>query len=135
MTTLSLLESEFIDQRRPYSQNELKYLRNNLYKTVNLGTNRIYHEKCKHFYNVKINSRKEKEIQEKNDHENVGNCSVCWKISKTPKYLKPKALDLINAYCNQFYEEPKFYNYNLLDLENVFYKWLYLEVFKKDEKY
>ena len=33
----SVLESEYIQQTRPYSQNELKYLRENLYRNLRLS--------------------------------------------------------------------------------------------------
>lgn len=133
MSNVSILESEFIKQSRPYSQNELKFMRNSLYKNINLGNNRIYHTKCNHFYYAKKNSRKEKEIKEKNRTENIGNCSVCWKISKTPKHLKNNANETVNYYCNSFYNEPDYYSYNLFDLENVFYRWLYQENYSKND--
>lgn len=131
---LSILESKYIQQQRPYSENELKYLRHNLYKKINIGNIRAYHSKCNHFYFVKNNSRKEKEIKEKNTSENVGNCSVCWKINKTEKRLKKNAYDLVNVYCDLFYDDSQHYNYNLLDLENSFYTWLYLEGYEKPKK-
>ena len=129
---LSILESPYIKQERPYSENELKYLRQNLYKKVNLGSIISYHSKCKHFYFVKNNSRKEKEIKEKNSTENIGNCSVCWKINKTEKRLRKNAYELVNEYCNLFYDDNEEYTYNLLDLENSFYIWLYLEGYEKN---
>jgi hypothetical protein len=133
MSNLSILESEFIKPARPYSQNELKFMRNNLYKSLNLGDTKIYHTKCYHFYNVKKNSRKEKEIKERNKNENIGNCSVCWKLSKTPKHLKDIAFNMVNVYCDKLYNEPENYSYNFLDIENVFYKWLYLENYNKEK--
>lgn len=134
MSNVSILESEFIRPTRPYSQNELKFMRNSLYKNINLGNNRIYHTKCNHFYYVKKNSRKEKELKEKNRNENIGNCSVCWKLSKTPKHLKNNANDMVDYYCNSFYDENEYYSYSLFDLENVFYRWLYQENFSKNDK-
>ena len=131
---LSILESAYIKQERPYSENELKYLRQNLYKKVNLGTIKSYPSKCEHFYFVKNNSRKEKEIKEKNSTENIGNCSVCWKINKTEKRLRKNAYELVNEYCNSFYNDNEEYTYNLLDLENSFYTWLYLEGYEKNYK-
>jgi len=131
---VSVLESAYVKQQRPYSENELKYLRENLYKKINIGTIKAYHSKCQHFYFVKNNSRKEKEIKEKNNSENVGNCSVCWKINKTEKRLKNNAYDLVDSYCNGFYNNPENYNYNLLDLENGFYTWLYLENNERNER-
>ena len=134
MSNISILESEFIKPTRPYSQNELKFMRNGLYKNINLGNNRICHTKCNHFYYVKKNSRKEKELKEKNRNENIGNCSVCWKLSKTPKYLKDNANEMVRYYCKSFYDDNENYSYDLFDLENVFYRWLYQENFNKNEK-
>jgi hypothetical protein len=129
----SILESEYIEQSRPYSQNELKYLRENLYKNLRLGKQIAVHSKCRHFYYVKENSRKEKEILEKNTTENVGNCSVCWKLNKTSEHLKDKAWSLVETYSDTFYKEPKNYIYDLLDLETIFYKWLYYDSDKYNE--
>lgn len=123
----SILESEYIEQNRPFSQNELKYLRENLYRNLRLGKQIATHSKCRHFYYVKENSRKEKEILDTNKTENVGNCSVCWKVNKTEEYLKDKAVYLVESYCDSFYKEPKKYTYDLLDLETIFYKWLYYD--------
>ena len=109
-------------------------MRNGLYKNINLGNNRICHTKCNHFYYVKKNSRKEKELKEKNRNENIGNCSVCWKLSKTPKYLKDNANEMVRYYCKSFYDDNENYSYDLFDLENVFYRWLYQENFNKNEK-
>lgn len=126
----SILDSEYIVPTRPYSQNELKYLEENLYKNIRLGDSKTFHSKCGHFYYVKENSRKEKEIKEKNITEDIGNCSVCWKLHKTPDYLKDKAYDMVESYCKSFYTYPEKLTYSLIDLEIVFYKWLYFENYK-----
>ena len=129
------METDYIPQKRPYSQNELKFLRENLYKSMNIGNIKTSHSKCYHFYFVKKNSRKEKEIKETNSNENIGNCSVCWKINKTPRNLRDRAYDLVDSYCRTFYDENYNYNYNLLDLETIFYKWLYFEGNRDKKKY
>ena len=126
-TNKSVLELEYVKQSRPYSQNELSYLRNNLYINLKLGKERTSHSKCEHFYYVKENSRKEKEILEKNKSDNIGNCSVCWKVNKTPENLRNKAEDLVEIYSYTFYKNPENYTYDLLDLETTFYKWLYFD--------
>ena len=122
---MSILESEYIEPTRPYSQNELGDMRLTLYRQLKLGKEKAYHSKCKHFYTVKENSKKEKEI--KDNSKNIGNCSVCWKINKTPNELKHKAYELVNAYSSDFGKEPDYLTYNLSDLETIFYRWLYLE--------
>jgi hypothetical protein len=120
----SILEREYNDPIRPYSQNELHYNREKLFGGLRIGKVRANHNKCNHFYFVKENGRKEKEIKE-NNNEDCGNCSVCWKLNKTPRHLTNKAKNLIDDYCNMFYELPKILSYDTTDLESVFYKWLY----------
>jgi hypothetical protein len=119
----SVLQSEYIEPIRPYSQNELNDLRFSLFKKIRLGKEKAYHKKCGHFYYVKENSKKEKEIKENSD--NIGNCSVCWSLSKTQNNLKDKAYDLVGIYTKEFYSDPVNMTYDLYDLEDVFYRWLY----------
>tara|TARA_Y100000389_G_scaffold61028_1_gene57148 strand:+ start:4380 stop:4754 length:375 start_codon:yes stop_codon:yes gene_type:complete len=119
----SILDQEYNEQNRPYSQNELHFKRENLFSRFRIGKVRACH-KCNHFYFVKENGRKEKEILEYKN-EDCGNCSVCWKLNKTPRHLKAKAKSLVDAYCDRFYEFPSFLSYDDSDVEIVFYKWLY----------
>lgn len=122
----SILESEYVEPTRPYSCNELKHMRENLYKSLRLGNIRACHKRCNHFYKVKENGRKEKEIIE-NENPDFGNCSVCWKISKTPRHLKARAKGLVEVYSQTFLEDPKVLTYDNIDVETIFYKWLYLD--------
>jgi hypothetical protein len=82
------------------------------------------HKKCNHFYLVRKNSHKEGSITETKDQD-VGNCSCCWKYSKTPTNLKRNARELVDLYHDQFSTDPEYQTYNLVDLENMYYKWLY----------
>ena len=66
----SVLESEYKCQTRPYSQNELQDTRNNQFRKLRVGVTRAHH-KCNHFYHVKENGRKEKNIK---TSKNPGNC-------------------------------------------------------------
>ena len=121
----SVLENEYIEPTRPYSQNELKDLRMRLYRKLRLSKHIAYHSYCKHFYRVKKNGRKEKEIIDKKSN-NVGNCSVCWKLSRTNRHLLITARDVVSAYNEEYWKEEKNYlTYSNLDLERVFYTWLY----------
>jgi hypothetical protein len=136
----SILEKEYKEAERPYSQNELKYMRDLTRKKLRLSNTRAEHGICGHFYYVLKNGRKEKEILESNCSD-TGNCSVCWKVNKTrPKRLSESAKDLVYNYCNVFCEEPKFLSYNTVYLETTFYTWLYEEMpemtknFKEKEK-
>ena len=122
----SILEQEYIKQDRPFSQKELQYNRNKVFRKLRIGTTRAYHKRCSHFYYVKDNGRKEKEIKEANSSDS-GNCSVCWKFNTTPKYLKTRARNLIDEYCRTFYESPTHLTHADVDLETSFVKWLYEE--------
>lgn len=127
---MSILESQLVKPTRPYSKNELLYIRERLKKHLFLSNNEVYHTKCGHFYMVKKNSNKEKEMLSTNTKSDVGNCSVCWKLYNTPRELKEKAKDVVEAYRDAFqydnFKEDNFlYDYYLFDLENVFYRWLY----------
>ena len=121
----SILEADYVEPNRPYSQKELSYIRDRLYNDLRLGDVKAHHKNCKHFYIVKKHSRKEKDITEqKND--DIGNCSVCWKINKTPRYLQDRADSLVNDYTKYFSTNPTYLTYDLVDLESCFYKWLML---------
>ena len=126
----SVLESEYIKPTRPYSSNELSDMRNNFLKKINLSNIIASHKDCGHFYFVKENGRKEKELNENN---NVGNCSCCWKLSKTPNNLSQKAEELVNIYSTKFNEYPSSLSYDLLDVEICFYKWLYVDKYDYSE--
>lgn len=134
MTTA--LETRYVAPTRPYSGDELADKRTHLYRSLRLGKEKASHLTCKHFYVVKENGRKEKEILERRkngveDPEDCGNCSVCWKITKTPGgRLRDKAEDLFSLYFEAFARgDPERYTYNLYDLEKTFYGWLYQDTF------
>ena len=111
-------------QYRPYSENELFEKRDYLYKNLNLSDTIIYHDKCNHFYHVRKNGKKEKNILENIKCDE--NCSVCWKINKT-KYKKNIAIDLVYDYSSVFYDKGNcsINNINDINLEKEFYYWLY----------
>ena len=125
--SISVLEEKYVEPARPYSQRELKDIRNKLFRELRVGKVRVYHKKCDHFYFVKDKGRKEKDIENSNK-EDVGNCSVCWRFSKTPYMLKPKALEIINGYKSVFFEPLSYISYSNSYLEMMFYRWLYEKV-------
>ena len=127
----SILDQEYNEPYRPYSQRELQYDRNRVFSTLRIGTTRAHHTKCNHFYLVKKHGQKEKEIKASNKKDS-GNCSVCWKLNKTPNRLRKKARNLVKEYCKRFYTLPKYLSYDDVDLETTFYKWLYEEVNQED---
>lgn len=122
----SVLEKEYKDPDRPYSQKELSNMRYANRRAMRLGTVRAKHLKCGHFYLTKYNGYKAKKIEEMKD-EDVGNCSVCWKLSKTPRRLTNSAKSLIQFYCVNFDPTPTYLSYELVEGETDFYKWLYEE--------
>jgi hypothetical protein len=124
--TTSILEQEYNEPDRPYSQTELQYNRDKVLHALRVGSTRAHHLKCDHFYCVKDNGRKEKEIKEANSGD-VGNCSVCWKFNKTPRHLKARARVLINSFHMTCFEPSKYMSYEDVDIEIIFYKWLYEE--------
>jgi hypothetical protein len=119
-----ILDSQYKEPERPYSQQELELNRSRLYQNLRLGPHKAYHDNCRHFYKVRQNGRKEKEIISQNNHD-IGNCSVCWKLHKTSIDHRPIALQIVENYSNKFYDEPFYLSYDGNDLETVFYKWLY----------
>jgi len=123
----SILDQEYIEPQRPYSQRELQFNRNRLFRSLRIGGTRANHQRCRHIYFVKRYGRKEKEIKESKS-DDIGNCSVCWKFNKTPRLLKTKALGLIYRYTELFETEPEILTYSDCDVENVFYNWLYEEL-------
>lgn len=124
----SVLEKDCSDeQSRPYSAKELLERRKNGIKRLRIGTHRVEHPECSHFYFARAGGKKEQELKESNG-KNVGNCSVCWKLHKTHRNLQDRAYDLVNAYMSSnpaVFDPPDSY-YNL-ELELDFYTWLYNE--------
>jgi hypothetical protein len=125
---MSILESKYEPPARPYSQKELKYLRNRNLNNLRVGYYMVEHSDCGHYYFAKKFGKKEKELIEDPDNRDVGNCSVCWKIKQTPKHLKTIAVDMVDTYCNVFYDVQRL-QFSDLDLEKCFYTWLYKEQF------
>ena len=122
----SILESEYHPPVRPYSQAELKDKRKYLHSRFRLSDKYAKHGSCRHFYRVKENGKKFKDIKAGGDC-NAGNCSVCWKLSRTPRKnnLKQRAFNLVNNYMEVFENEPETLTYENVELEHAFYVWLY----------
>jgi len=123
----SVLESDYVKPTRPYSQNELSDTRSKFFQRYNISDVFACHKKCGHFYRVKKNGKKYKYILENNDND-TGNCSICWKLSKTPNYLKENAKDLVFLYEQRFKTEPEKLTYDNNDIETCYYRWIYEQV-------
>ena len=120
----SVLNKPYYPPTRPYSQKELGQLKNKTMEKLKVGNIQSTHKDCKHFYNVKLGGRKEKDMLE-NNKKVSGSCSVCWKLQNTPKDLLNSALDLVDEYNFKFEDPPTYYTYENMSLETTFYKWLY----------
>lgn len=127
---ISVLEMPFPVKHRPFSDKELTYRQKQTRKYFRLGQVYAQHSQCGHAYFTKLNSRKEKEIVENNDRD-CGNCSVCWKLSRTPKELLPVAEDLVSSYQTFRESEPHFITFEEMVTEYNFYHWLYFD-FSRD---
>ena len=126
--TTSILETNYIEPDRPYSQKELGITRHQNIFNLRLSNIKSEHNRCSHFYLVKKNWKKEKQINDtlnSSNGVNFGNCSVCWKLSKTPTKLQKDAINVVKTYSNNFYNEPTRITHCLVDIENIFYTWLY----------
>ena len=107
---------------RPISQNELLHNRNLNRKKLRLSNVTAWHPKCNHFYFVKKHGRKEKVILENDD--NIGNCSVCWKLGRNNSNNAYNH-ELVCNYCYYLNKEPEVLTRDLVDLEAQYYTWLY----------
>ena len=131
---LSILESDYVKPHRPISNDELKSRYKKYMNKFKLSSEMVYHNNTRYFYHVKKYGKKEKEILEKKENKDenynhdIGNCSVSWRLSQTPKHLKKTAHDIVNEYMKVFNQEndQKYSDYDL-ELMRVFYTWLYFE--------
>ena len=115
---MSILESKYISQTRPYSQKELIKMHENLFKELKIGNTYVYfNNSCDHFYFKKDITNKKNSI-----------CLVCKKLKEIQQQnLLETAHKLIYEYNNNFLNKtsPVKLTYNLFDIENIYYKWIY----------
>lgn len=132
----SVLEKKIFEPDRPFSRKELQEKRKQIFRNMHIGNTLIQQSDCRHVYFAKSNGKKEKEAKEMPAGTAIsGNCSVCWKINRTPKNLKNRAIDLVEAYTNSgsIWDSNSSYNYYDFELETDFYTWLYQEFNPKKE--
>lgn len=111
---------------RPYSQRELGNLLEKLYLDLHLADTVVCHPDCGHCYRVKKNGIRYKKLIETNGQD-VGNCSVCWKVTKTPKELLNLVQEFMMMHSNDLETQRKtFFSYQV---QSVFYTWLYAEMY------
>ena len=127
----SILETQYKEPSRPFSQKELKNRQFYNYKGHNLSNKGVVHSRCNHYYKVKRFGQKFREIEGELARD-VGNCSVCWKIRRASNHQQDLANDITISFLESFYpyndvvakKRLTFYD---VELENVFYTWLYSE--------
>ena len=108
-------------QDRPYSQKELKMIRERNIRYLYLSNVAIKHEYCGHIYKTRKDSKKEAEY---NDNNLKNNCSVCWKLKKMGR-LKHAASTVVKIFTEVWADEPTVLTYDDVDVEKVYYIWLY----------
>ena len=115
---------KYKELNRPISQFELDHkLKTNRY-SLNLSDLHAEHSNCKHLYLCKRFGKKFKELQENNSNKDIGNCSVCWKISHTDFIQRQIAKDLAMEYYEIIKNSTPFTHYET-ELEKFFHSWLY----------
>jgi len=134
----SALDFIYTPLDRPISQKELTFLEKKILNNLKLSYYTVINTKNKWEYHVKRYGKKESEIMNnknnkvENYNEDVGNCSVAWKLSKTPKHLKKKAYQLVDEYMHQFVDNKGKKNHYKLEILKAFYTWLYFEKHEED---
>lgn len=128
---MSILMSKSVEETRPYSQLELVKNRNQMFSELNLSHRSVSHTDCGHSYHVRMYGQKFKEMNDLGTTEDVGNCSVCWKLRRTPRNLKHAAEHFIGL-CQDINRD----HLTFLDIqaEKIFNTWLYLEQYEERER-
>ena len=105
---------------RPYSQAELKDIRDKFFRKMRIGDVLVTHSSCEHEYYARKNGRKEKLISEACIESN---CSVCWRIKQIRAHFQRyNKIRLTDEYQN-YKKNPL--TYYMIELEKLFYTWLY----------
>ena len=127
----TILKTQWVAPTRPYSQKELNSGRDYFLKKLGLSSDFVKHEKCGHFYHVKVGGNKHKELLD-SDTQDIGNCSVCWKLHQTPRNLKNAAREFVDLYKEKFngmdFDRLSYYS---TSIERIFYIWLYRERYNR----
>ncbi len=118
-----VLNGKYPPATRPYSQLELAEIRTTNLRRLSVGNQMACHD-CGHIYFAKENGKKEERI--KNGEDDIGQCSVCWKLKRTPPELRGRAQDLVDEYQYHFSDKPAKWSHYIVHIEQTYYRWLYL---------
>jgi hypothetical protein len=118
-----VLNGKYPPATRPYSQLELDEIRTRNLRRLSIGNQMACHE-CRHIYFAKENGKKEERI--KSGEGDIGQCSVCWKLKRTPVELRDRAQDLVDEYLYHYTDKPSKWSHFIIHVEQTYYRWLYL---------
>lgn len=125
----SILHTEWIEPDRPYSQKELTDMEEKLYTKLQVDKDVfVKHEDCGHYYRVKKNGVRYKQLLSDPTNIDVGNCSVCWKITKTPRKLSYLVDDFVSLHNDGINSDRK--SLYTFQINKIFYTWLYNEFYR-----
>ena len=124
-----VLGGRYTPANRPYSQNELQEMRERNLVRLGIGNSMACHD-CGQCYFAKANGKKEERINS-GEEGDIGSCSVCWKLKKMPSdgtevNFRRLSEELVDAYLCCFAKKPERWTHYMVYLEQVYYKWLYL---------
>ena len=124
-----ILLRKYNELDRPTCNYEIKFRSRTNKFALNLSNIHIIHDKCKHCYLCKRFGKKYQQYHENkesqvNTNTDIGNCSVCWKISHTDFILKKIAENLAKEYYDSIINNDEL-TYYKMELENFFHSWLY----------
>ena len=115
---MSILLSPYIPQKRPYSQKELFKMHIDILNEFKL-TEEFTNICEKHIYYKKESVSK--------NYKYSKSCLACKKLKQMKENEQRQVDTMINEYNEKFSTFPEKLTYDLIDLENVYYKWLYRE--------
>ena len=109
-------------ENRPYSQDELKDIRERYIKKMKLSNKYLFYTDTHYMYRCKRFGKKEELIKHNNSNINIGQCSILHKLRETEDGLKPYYNQLINYIM---WYDSRYVTIEYLLNEHEFYSWLY----------
>jgi len=125
----SVLNSDYVEEERPFSQLELNQMRNTCFSELKLSKQQIQHLKCGHRYYAKMFSQKYKDLMDSGNND-IGNCSICWKRHKTPRLMSDRLNYFIDTYQDICENNATYRTFFDLTIERILHTWLFLEKYE-----